>query len=127
MTSYARAMVPEDLSCFFFERFNAGDADGVAALYAKDAVLANPPGQLTSELEAIRRFYAERLSVSARPTFAGEIQPSLVAGDLAVTSTLYETSGTEGVVRTASLEVARRQPDGSWLWVIDLPNALRAR
>jgi hypothetical protein len=82
---------------------------------------------VTGGLEAIRGFYAQRLSAADRPRFTGEIQPALAVGDVALTSTLYETTSAEGVVRTASTELARRQPDGSWLWVIDLPAALRGR
>ena len=37
--------------------------------------------------------------------------------DLALTSTLLVGGG-------ATVEVARRQPDGTWLWVIDQPNVL---
>lgn len=38
-----KAMTPEDLTRLFVERSNAGDADGVAALYEEDAVMAYPP------------------------------------------------------------------------------------
>jgi uncharacterized protein (TIGR02246 family) len=111
MAAYERASAPEDLSRFFVERFNSGDVDGVVALYEPDAVLANPPGQLTSGRPAIRRFYEQRLA--GRPRFTGEIQPALLAGDLALTSTTYETSVTDADGRTTTLraagaEVARR-------------------
>jgi hypothetical protein len=38
------AMQPEDLATFFLERANAGDVEGLVALYEPDAVLAFPPG-----------------------------------------------------------------------------------
>jgi len=38
-------------------------------------------------------------------------------GDLALTSTRLPGGG-------ATVEVARRQPDGSWRWVIDQPAVL---
>jgi hypothetical protein len=37
------AAQPEDLSRFFLERANAGDVEGLVALYQPDAVLAFPP------------------------------------------------------------------------------------
>jgi uncharacterized protein (TIGR02246 family) len=123
--------MPEDLSRMFVERFNSGDADGLAALYEPEAILAMPPGQPTSGRQAIREFYARRLA--NRPHFTGDIQRALVNGDLALTSVLYETNITDAAgqtmrVRTASAEVARRQPDGFWLWtIIDLPNPLQPR
>jgi hypothetical protein len=39
------------------------------------------------------------------------------SGDLALTSTRLPAGG-------AAVEVARRQPDGSWRWVIDQPAVL---
>jgi hypothetical protein len=43
-------------------------------------------------------------------------QPALRFGDLALTSTRFAGG--------ATAEVARRQPDGSWLWVIDQPRVV---
>ena len=40
MTTSVSARTPEDLTRLFVERANAGDADGLAALYAPDAVMA---------------------------------------------------------------------------------------
>jgi SnoaL-like domain len=69
-----RAAQPEDLGRFFVERANAGDVDGLVALYEPDAVLALPAGQVTTGSQAIRRVY-ERL-LADRPTFtAGSSGP----------------------------------------------------
>jgi uncharacterized protein (TIGR02246 family) len=127
--TYKSASEPEELSRLFIERFNGGDAAGVAALYEPHAVLANPPGQLTSGVQNIQRFYEQRLK--DRPHFTGEVQRAIRCADLAFTSTHYEVSiadpaGQPTTLRTASAEVARQQPDGSWLWAIDQPNALRS-
>ena len=40
-----QAARPEDLSRLFVERANAGDVDGLVALYEPDAVLAFPPAR----------------------------------------------------------------------------------
>ena len=45
---------PEDLTSLFVQRANAGDAEGMAELYAADAVLAFPPGSATVGRDAIR-------------------------------------------------------------------------
>jgi hypothetical protein len=42
----------------------------------------------------------------------GEQRPALICGDLALTSTRSRDG-------TVTSEVARRQKDGTWLWVID--------
>ncbi len=109
-----RAARPEDLARFFTERANAGDVDGLVALYEPDAVLAFPTGQVTTGHQAIRQMYAQLLA--GKPTFTGEPQPTLHIGDLALTSTR--------IVGGVTAEVARCQPDGVWLWVIDQPNVL---
>jgi ketosteroid isomerase-like protein len=111
-----RATQPEELSRFIVERLNAGDVDGLVALYERDAVLASPDGHVAMGAEEIRKAY-ERL-VAGGPTFApGTQRPTLRCGDLALTSSRL----TNGVV---TVEVARRQPDGTWLWVLDRPDVV---
>jgi len=112
----AAAMQPEDLGTFFLERANAGDVEGLVALYEPGAVLAFPPGQVATGHEEIRTAYTELLA--GRPVFssAGQ-QPVIRHGELALTSTRLPGGG-------ATAEVARRQPDGSWRWVIDQPALL---
>jgi ketosteroid isomerase-like protein len=111
-----RAVRPEDLGRFFVERANAGDVDGLVALYEPDAVLALPDGEVARGGEEIRRIYEQLLA--DRPQFpAGELRPALRNGDFALTSTRLVGGG-------ATVEVARRQPDGSWLWLLDQPNVL---
>jgi ketosteroid isomerase-like protein len=110
-----RAMEPEDLTRLFVEFANAGDVDGLAGLYEPDAVVAFPPGKMTVGHEAIRALYAGMLA--ARPTFRLEVPlPTLRIGDLALTATpALDEAG-------ARAQVARRQPDGSWLRVLDRPD-----
>ena len=109
-----RAAQPEDLGRFFVQRANAGDLEGLVALYESDAVLAVPGGAPASGADAIR--LALRRFLDGRPTVSGESQPALRFGDLALTSTRFNGG--------ATAEVARRQPDGTWLWVIDQPRVL---
>ncbi|MEO3743542.1 nuclear transport factor 2 family protein [Plantactinospora sp. B5E13] len=107
-------MRPEDLTRLFVERSNAGDAEGVAALYEEDAVLAYPPGSVTVGRAAIRDLWARVLA--NRPRLAPEEPlPTLVSGDLALTSTPPRDGA------GARAQVVRRQPDGSWLRVLDRP------
>lgn len=113
---FQKAAQPEDLARFFVERANAGDAEGLAALYTPDAVLALPDGKVATGSDEIREFYRQLLE--SRPQFTtGGQRPALRNGDLALTSTRLPGGG-------ATVEVAQRQPDGTWLWVIDQPNIL---
>jgi ketosteroid isomerase-like protein len=105
------ARAPENLGEFFLDRANAGDVEGLVALYEPDAVLAFAPGRVVTGHAEIRAAYRELLA--GRPVFtSGGQRPPLRNGDLAVTSTRLPGGGT-------TVEVARRQPDGTWLWAID--------
>ena len=118
MTVHERAQQPEDLARLFVQRALERDADGLADLYEPDAVLAYPPGQQTVGREAIRAVM--QALVDAAPPFKPEEPlPTLRFGDLALTST-RPADGTGGRV-----QVARRQPDGTWLRIMDRPEAPR--
>jgi ketosteroid isomerase-like protein len=109
-----KALDPEDLSRLVVQRLNSGDVDGLTALYEPDAVLALPDGQTAVGTEEIRMFY--RRLLADRPRFEPGIQrPTLRSGDLALMSAQLGN----GVV---TAEVARRQADGTGLWVLDQPS-----
>lgn len=109
------AQTPEDLARLFVERANARDAEGLAELYAPDAVLAFPPGSSTVGREAIHAVLVRMLEHAPLPFPLEEPMPTVRHGDLALTST-RPADGTGGRV-----QVARRQPDGTWLRIIDRP------
>ena len=114
MPERKQAMQPEDITRLFVERSNAGDAAGVAALYEEDAVLAYPPGSQTVGRAAIEALWAQVLA--NRPHFEPETPlPTLISGDIALTSTPPKDQA------GARAQVVRRQPDGSWLRVLDQP------
>lgn len=116
MTSKTVATEPNDLGKYFIERGNAGDVDGLVALYEPDAVLAFPPGTLATGHAEIREVY-ERFVAAAPVLSPGRQHPALVSGDLALTACTLTTG-------EMTVEIARRQPDGSWLWVLDQPMLL---
>lgn len=114
MPEQEKAMRPQDITRLFVERSNAGDAAGVAALYEQNAVLAYPPGQQTTGRDAIQQLWEKVLA--GRPHFEPETPlPTLISGDIALTSTPPKDGA------GARAQVARRQPDGSWLRVLDQP------
>jgi len=110
-----RAREPEDLGRLFLDRARAGDAEGLVALYEPDAVMAGPGGELVRGSAGLLGFY-ERL-LTDPPAFGGTVSPVVRHGDLALTSTRFSGG--------ATAEIARRQRDGSWLWIADQPNVLR--
>jgi uncharacterized protein (TIGR02246 family) len=113
----ARAQQPEDLTRLFVERANAGDAAGLAELYEEDAVMAYPAGSMTTGRDAIRALL-ERMLAEA-PHFEPERPlPTLISGDIALTSTPPKDGA------GARAQVVRRQPDGTWLRLLDQPEFL---
>ncbi|MFF2022817.1 YybH family protein [Streptomyces sp. NPDC058171] len=113
MTDKETATEPNDLGRYFIERANAGDVDGLVALYEPDAVLAFPPGSLSTGHAEIRAVFEQFVAFAPVLTH-GRQHPALVTGDLALTAATQSNGD-------VSVEVARRQPDGSWLWAADQP------
>lgn len=115
---------PEDMHAVFNERFNEGDLDGLLALYEPNAKLAPQPGQEVQGREAIRTALQGFLALNPRMDLTTRYV--LEAGDMAVLSGQWKLTGT-GPDGSAvemggkSVEVLRRQPDGTWLYVLDLP------
>jgi ketosteroid isomerase-like protein len=105
---------PQDLARLLVSRERAGDVDGMVALYEPHAVLHCGDGRLTPDREAIRAFYAE-LVATGRKFHLGDQRPAIVSGDLALTSTRLPDG-------SVTAEIARRQGDGTWLWVVDQPS-----
>ncbi|MDX1554576.1 MAG: nuclear transport factor 2 family protein [Xanthomonadales bacterium] len=105
------AMTPNDLEQHFVARANAGDIEGLLALYEPNAVVANGTGQIAAGHEEIRAFLSEFLAARPRLPLSDQA-PAIHCGDLALTSSRLENGD-------FTAEIARRQPDGRWLWVVD--------
>jgi ketosteroid isomerase-like protein len=109
----ARAVEPDELARFFVERANAGDLAGLVELYSEDATLAAPDGTVARGRKEVMAVYA-RFLAGGPLLEPGEQRPALVSGRLALTSTRLRDG-------SVTAEVARREPDGSWRWVVDQP------
>jgi ketosteroid isomerase-like protein len=109
------ALDPQQLAQMLVSRQRAGDADGMAALYESHAVLDCGNGRLAQGREEIRAFYAEIIA-TGRKFELGDQRTALVSGELALTSVRLPNG-------RVTMEIARRQPDGTWLWVVDQPFA----
>ncbi|HEX8012715.1 MAG TPA: SgcJ/EcaC family oxidoreductase [Casimicrobiaceae bacterium] len=118
------ARTPEKVDRLFVQALNAGKLDDLVALYEPEAALMPSPGKLVTGTAAIRESLGA--FVAGKPKMT--LMPRVIAqsGDIAVLTAKWDLSmtGSDGkpaAMSGQSLEVVRRQADGRWLFVIDLP------
>lgn len=111
---------PREVSSLFEKYFGEGDLDQLMTLYEDDAMFPTTHSTATGGNE-IRTVLQGYLDSGAKLAF-GE---SLVfqVDDLALTHTPWTMEATDGsTVEGATAEVVRRQPDGTWRYIIDNPD-----
>jgi uncharacterized protein (TIGR02246 family) len=100
---------------------NNQDLDALMALYAPDASMVVLDGSTVSGTEAIREQWASVLEMKGQMTVRSRY--AMEAGDLAVLSNEWTLTAGDQSLSAVTAEVARREPDGGWLYVIDHPFA----
>jgi enoyl-CoA hydratase len=120
---------PTQLGRLFAERANARDLDGMVALYEHSATFLGPDGTRASGRDAIRGSLENLLAM--KPTISPLGSQVVIAGDVALMSNRWRMTfgardGEQTGVDGQSTEVARRQPDGGWLYAIDNPELAAA-
>jgi ketosteroid isomerase-like protein len=111
---------PGEASKLFEARFGAGDLDGLMELYEDQAVFTNARGAHVGP-EAIREVLAGYISTGASITMNESV--AFQAGDLALVHWSWTMDFPDGrQAEGATAEVLRRQPDGSWKFLIDNPD-----
>jgi uncharacterized protein (TIGR02246 family) len=125
MTTDTDLSTPEALMRTFSARLNAGDLDGLVALYEPDAVFEPQPGVVVHGQAAIREAHGQLLALDPTIT-ADTVQVLAGGGDVALVVNEWALTGTapDGTaVRQSgrSADVVRRKTDGRWLVVVDKP------
>ena len=122
------AYKPEECDLLLVEALNKGDVDTVVALYEPTARYVLDSGQVVTGHAAIREIIEGY--VAAKAKFIVEKVTAIQGEDdnLALTSgkgrvSLTEPDGKQVTLSGQSMEVVRRQPDGTWRFIIDNPNA----
>jgi uncharacterized protein (TIGR02246 family) len=100
---------------------NNQDLDGLVALYAPDATMVLPDGSTVTGTEAIREQWAGLLAMKGRMALRSRY--AIESGELAILSNEWTFTAGDQTVGATTAEVARRQADGGWLYVIDHPYA----
>ena len=114
------AYKPEDIHTLFAQALSSGDIDALMSLYHPDAISVQE--QVIIGQAAIRAARAGYLA--RKPQFAIESRRVFQSGDTALLLskwTIIETDDTGKTVEWVvhPINVARRQPDGTWVVVID--------
>lgn len=123
---YAAARTPEDADRLFGERANAGDVDGVVALYEPTATLVRQDRTMAVGTAAIREEIAALAAL--RPHITMGVFRVLRGGDdIAVLYNDWYATGTDRDGKHVELtghasEIVRRQRDGTWRFVVDDPD-----
>jgi ketosteroid isomerase-like protein len=111
------AKSPEEI-CHLFKRYMAeGDLDSLLSVYDPEAVFLNWSGEVKKGA-ALREELAHFASVKA--TFDFNIKQVVQSGEIALMHTEWKVSAPEPM-SVYAIEVARRQPDGTWRWLIGDP------
>ena len=117
---------PEDMHAEFAAAFNAGDIDALMEFYEAEAIVTPEAGKPAVEgKDAIREVLNGFLSIKG--TIEIQSKSTFKTGDLALTHGSWTLAGTapDGSALNLSgntTEVLRQQSDGTWLYVIDLPD-----
>jgi uncharacterized protein (TIGR02246 family) len=114
----------QELHPRFQEAFNAGNIDGVLALYEPDAMLVAEPGRPVTGHAAIREAYTNFFT--SRPNITVETLAVFEKDGIALLHGRWTMNGTgpDGspfTMQGRNSEVGRRQADGNWLFFIDNP------
>ena len=113
------ATTPQEIHALFVEAFNRGDIDALVALYEPNALLVTGSG-LALGHDAIRHAYRHILAHGSGMELKTAMALESAEG-LAVLHGAWTYHLGENAIAALSTEVVRRQPDGSWLFVIDEP------
>jgi len=118
------ARTPAECHSLWREYLHARDLESLTSLYEEEAVFIRPGQPAVTGRDAIGELLRGHLEQNGRM----ELRTTCVipAGDIALLrgEWTYSGAGADGKPFTsagASLEVVRRQPDGTWRYVIDLP------
>ena len=115
---------PEDMPPSFERLFNAGDLEGLVALYESKALFVDGEGKAYHGPAEIRGILTAFLT--GKPRIVLRSVYCHTQGDLALarvnwTLTGKDAAGQKTEVSGVSSELMRRQADGRWLFAIDLP------
>jgi uncharacterized protein (TIGR02246 family) len=129
VTTMPAPTTPDEMYAEFAKAYHARDLDAIMSLYEPDAILMPEPGTLARGADAIREAQTGLLAITG--TMEVGAKTTLTSGDLAISRCSWRLTGAgpDGSpvdIAGDSTEVLRRQADGTWRLVFDLPWWLQA-
>jgi len=112
------AKSPEEICSLFQQYMAQGDIDAVLSVYDPEAVFLNQSGEVRRAGEELRQELAPFAAMKA--IFEFSIKLVIQSGDIALMHTQWKVSSPQPM-SVYAIEVARRQPDGTWRWLIGDP------
>ncbi len=109
---------PEQICELFKQYMAAGDLESLVGLYDPEVAFLNQSRESRHGREELRQELAPL--AAARAKFDFSIKQVIWSGDIALMHTEWTVSSPK-LMHSYAIEVARRQPDGSWLWLIGDP------
>jgi uncharacterized protein (TIGR02246 family) len=113
-----QAKSPEEICSVFQQYMAEGDIDSVLSVYDPEAVFLNQSGEVKKSGEALREELAPFAAMKA--IFEFNIKQVVQTGDIALIHTEWKVSSPQQM-SVYAIEVARRQADGTWRWLIGDP------
>jgi uncharacterized protein (TIGR02246 family) len=118
------ARKPEEWPSVFDQKLNAGDLEGMIALYEVGAAFVRDSSELVVDRDNVRHELADL--VRKRPQFESKVEQCVMVDDIALLYTNFSVTmpGSEKPVETMfrAVEILRRQQDGSWKLIVGDPN-----
>lgn len=111
----------EDIHSAVERTVNNQDIEGFVALYAPNAYMVLPDGTTIAGLDAIRELATQLCGMNGRMSVTTRYV--IEAGDMAILSNEWTLTAGGESMSAITAEVAQRQPDGGWLYIIDNPYA----
>ena len=101
-----------------------GDLEALLSIYDPEAVFLNRSGEVKQGRQGLREELVPFASANA--VFDFSIRQVIQSGDIALMHTQWTVSSPQ-TISVYAIEVARRQLDGTWCWLIGDPFSLAGK
>lgn len=112
-------MEPGELHSRVQAAFNAKDVDALVAMYEPDAWLFGPEGPVQGH-DAIRAVWGGFVAMGGQIDMTTRY--AIAHGEVALLSNRWTMRVGDDEMSATTAEMARRQHDGTWLYVVDNPD-----